>query len=42
MVAELLKNNGDIFAAKDRGLVFTDTVKFHTDTSDAPSIKLRR
>ena len=41
MVAKLLINN-DLFAAKNSDLTFTDTVKFHTDTSDAPSIKLRR
>ena len=41
MVAALLKNNEDLFAAKDSDLTFTDTVKFKIDTGDAPPIKLR-
>ena len=41
MRAELLKNDNDLFAAKDSDLTFTDTVKFKIDTDDAPPIQLR-
>ena len=41
MVAELLNKNKDLFAAKDSELTFTDIVKFHIDTGDAPPMRLR-
>ena len=41
IVAELLNENKDLFAAKDSDLTFTNTVKFKIDTGDAPPIRLR-